>query len=242
MEVEVKLRLPDSSAHQKVLSLLSPYHKKTHHQLNTFFDGASGELSSQRAVLRLRFYENLKGNTVINNSVSRVGEYKEESKIGNECVDDPRKLARSKEEENVKCMVCLKGKAVIVNGVSRAEEDEEELDSKIGYECVDDPRKLTEVESSRVLKRAKEEFQVGEGGFIGLGGFRNERNVFEWNGVVLEVDETKYDFGTSYEIECESSEPEKVKEMIETLLKENGIDYSYSKVSKFATFCSGKLP
>ncbi|KAM3337174.1 triphosphate tunnel metalloenzyme 3 isoform X2 [Capsicum galapagoense] len=237
MEVEVKLRLPDSTAHQKVLSLLSPYHKKTHHQLNTFFDGAAGELSSQRAVLRLRFYENLKGKRVIADSLTPV---EEESKIGYESVSDPSK--RAKEEENVKCMVCIKGKAVIVNGVSRVEEDEEELDSKIGYEFVDHPRKLTEVENSRVLKRAKEEFQVGEGGFIGLGGFRNARNVFEWNGVVLEVDETKYDFGTCYEIECESSEPEKVKEMIETLLKENGIDYSYSKVSKFATFRAGKLP
>ncbi|CAN4113093.1 unnamed protein product [Withania somnifera] len=187
MEVEVKLRLPDSAAHQKVISLLSPYHTKIHHQRNTFFDG------------------------------------------------NP--------EQNVKCTVCLKGNAVIIDGVSRVEEDEGELDSKLGYECVENPRKLMEVVDSKVLKRAKEEFQVGkEGGFIGLGGFKNVRNVFEWNGVVLEVDETMYDFGTCYEIECESSEPEKVKGMIETLLKENGVDYSYSQVSKFATFRSGKLP
>ncbi|KAJ8559929.1 hypothetical protein K7X08_003987 [Anisodus acutangulus] len=154
MEVEVKLRLPDSSAHQKVLSLLSPYHTKTHHQRNAFFDGACGELRTRRAVLRLRFYENL---------------------------------------ENVKCMVCLKGKATIIDGVSRVEEDEEELDSKIGYECVANPSKLMEVvclDDSRVLRRAKEEFHVGEEGFIGLGGFKNVRNVFEWNGVELEVDET----------------------------------------------------
>lgn len=143
----------------------------------------------------------------------------------------------------MKCMVCLKGKALIIDGVSRVEEDEEELDSKIGYECVENPRKLMEVVDSRVLKRAKEEFHVGEeGGFIGLGGFKNVRNVFEWNGVVLEVDETKYDFGTCYEIECESLEPEKVKGIIETFLKDNGIDYSYSQVSKFATFRAGKLP
>ncbi|XP_060171977.1 triphosphate tunnel metalloenzyme 3 isoform X2 [Lycium barbarum] len=202
MEVEVKLRLPDSTAHQKVLSLLSPYHTKTHHQRNTFFDGACGELSTRRAVLRLRFYEN---------------------------------------SENVKCMLCLKAKAVIIDGVSRVEEDEEELDPKIGYECVSNPRQLMQVDT-RVLKRAKEEFHVGEEGFIGLGGFKNVRNVFEWNGVELEVDETMYEFGTCYEIECESLEPEKVKAMIEALLKENDIDYSYSEVSKFATFRAGKLP
>ncbi|XP_059286020.1 triphosphate tunnel metalloenzyme 3 isoform X2 [Lycium ferocissimum] len=202
MEIEVKLRLPDLAAHQKVLSLLSPYHTKTHHQRNTFFDGACGELSTRRAVLRLRFYEN---------------------------------------SENVKCMLCLKAKAVIIDGVSRVEEDEEELDPKIGYECVSNPRQLMQVDT-RVLKRAKEEFHVGEEGFIGLGGFKNVRNVFEWNGVELEVDETMYEFGTCYEIECESLEPEKVKAMIEALLKENDIDYSYSEVSKFATFRAGKLP
>ncbi|KAL3362825.1 hypothetical protein AABB24_012241 [Solanum stoloniferum] len=202
MEVEVKLRLPDSAAHQKVVSLFSSYHKKKHHQRNTFFDGAAGELSSSRAVLRLRFYEN---------------------------------------SENVKCMVCLKAKAVIIDGVSRVEEDEEELDPKIGYECVSNPRKLMEVDS-RVLKRAREEFHVGEEGFIGLGEFKNVRNVFEWCGVELEVDETMYDFGTCYEIECESLEPEKVKAMIEAFLKDNDIDYSYSQVSKFATFRAGKLP
>ncbi|KAK4369906.1 hypothetical protein RND71_009381 [Anisodus tanguticus] len=206
MEVEVKLRLPDSTAHEKVLSLLSLYHTKTHNQRNTFFDGACGELSTRRAVLRLRFYEN---------------------------------------SENVKCMMCLKGKATIIDGVSRVEEDEEELDPKIGYECVANPSKLMEavcLDYSRVLQRAKEEFQVGEEGFVGLGGFKNVRNVFEWNGVELEVDETMFDFGTCYEIECESLEPEKVKAMIETLLKDNGIDYSYSEVSKFATFRAGKLP
>jgi len=58
----------------------------------------------------------------------------------------------------------------------------------------------------------------------------------------LEVDETMYDFGTCYEIECESLEPEKVKAMIEAFLKDNDIDYSYSEVSKFATFRAGKLP
>ncbi|KAF3678061.1 Triphosphate tunel metalloenzyme 3 [Capsicum annuum] len=95
------------------------------------------------------------------------------------------------------------------------------------------------VDESRVLKRAKEEFHAGERGFVGWGGFSNVRNVFEWNGVVLEIDETMYGFGTCYEIECGSLEPEKVKEMIETLLKENGIDHSYSKVSKVVTFRAG---
>lgn len=196
----MKLRLQDSAAHQKVLSLLSPFHAQTHNQRNTFYDGAAGELSSRRAVLRLRLYEN---------------------------------------SQPPKCFICLKAKAVIIDGVSRVEEDEEEVDPNIGLQCLEDPTKLREV-NSRVARRAKEEFGVER--FVGLGGFRNVRNVYEWNEVKLEVDETLYDFGTCYEIECESAEPDKVKLMIEGFLKKNGIEYSYSQMSKFAIFGSGKLP
>lgn len=138
-----------------------------------------------------------------------------------------------------KCFVCLKAKAVIANGVSRVEEDEEEVDPVIGKGCFEDPQKLMDV-NSRVLRRVKEEFGVKS--FVGLGGFRNVRNVYEWNGVKLEVDEVKYDFGDMYEVECESLEPEKVKGMIEEFFKQNGIEYSDSVMSKFAIFRAGKLP
>ncbi|KAI6682334.1 hypothetical protein NL676_036215 [Syzygium grande] len=82
----------------------------------------------------------------------------------------------------------------------------------------------------------------GWGEFVGLGGFGNVRDVYEWKGLTLEVDETKYEFGTCYEIECESSDPQAVKKVIEEFLKDNGIEYKYSEASKFATFRSGKLP
>ncbi|KAL3824544.1 hypothetical protein ACJIZ3_020573 [Penstemon smallii] len=200
MEVEVKLRLPNKPSHQKLLSLLSPFLVTTHHQRNTFFDGSASELSSQRAVLRLRFHD---------------------------------------QTHLPKCIVCLKAKAVLANGVSRVEEDEEEVDPNIGKACLEDPMKLMEVDS-RVLRRVKEEFGVL--GFVGLGGFRNTRNVCEWNGVTLEVDEVKYDFGDLYEVECESLEPERVKGMIEKFFTENGIEYSDSVMSKFAIFRAGKLP
>ncbi|KAL0340468.1 UNVERIFIED_CONTAM: Triphosphate tunnel metalloenzyme 3 [Sesamum radiatum] len=134
---------------------------------------------------------------------------------------------------------CLKAKAVLSNGVSRVEEDEEEVDPAIGKACFEDPQKLIDVDS-RVLRRVKEEFGVK--GFVGLGGFWNVRNVCEWNGVKLEVDEVKYDFGDMYEVECESIEPERIKGMIEEYFKENGIEYSDSVMSKFAIFRAGKLP
>ena len=77
---------------------------------------------------------------------------------------------------------------------------------------------------------------------MGLGGFGNLRSVYDWKGLKLEVDETSFDFGTLYEIECESSDPERAKRLLEEFLKENEINYSYSTASKFAIFRSGKLP
>ncbi|KAI3862065.1 hypothetical protein MKW92_031444 [Papaver armeniacum] len=203
MEIELKLKLPDSTSHQKLSDLLSPFHIKTHLQENIFFDGLNSELSSKRAVLRLRFYN-----------------------------DDSL------------CVVSLKAKAVLVNGVSRVEEDEEEIDPVVGRACVLEPSKLLGIEGSRVLKRVKDEFFSvdSEKGFVCLGGFRNVRGVYEWKGLKLELDETTYDFGTSYEIECESDDPEGVKKLLEPFLMENGISYKYSEVSKFAVFRSGKLP
>ncbi|RZC61952.1 hypothetical protein C5167_023721 [Papaver somniferum] len=122
MEIELKLKLPDSTSHQKLSDLLSPFHIKTHLQENIFFDGLNSELSSKRAVLRLRFYN-----------------------------DDSL------------CVVSLKAKAVLVNGVSRVEEDEEEIDPVVGRACVLEPSKLLGIEGSRVLKRVKDEFFIEDG-------------------------------------------------------------------------------
>lgn len=43
---------------------------------------------------------------------------------------------------------------------------------------------------------------------VSMGGFRNTRKVHDWEGFMLELDETLYDFGTTWEIEVETSEPE----------------------------------
>ncbi len=37
-----------------------------------------------------------------------------------------------------------------------------------------------------------------------LGGFKNNRKVYEWKGETIELDETMYDWGTCYEIELET--------------------------------------
>ncbi|KAI5337488.1 hypothetical protein L3X38_016759 [Prunus dulcis] len=203
MEVEVKLRLSDASAHQKLTDLLSPFHVQTLIQENIFFDGSSAELSSNRAILRLRFYDGVSP-----------------------------------------CVLSLKAKPVISDGVSRVQELEEPFDPVLGRACVAEPWRLSVVDSSALLKRVREEYGVREKGlgFVCLGGFRNVRGLYEWKGLKIEVDESNYDFGTCYEVECESSNSERDKKILEKLLEENGIRVQYSEVSKFAIFRSGKLP
>ncbi|XP_050259261.1 triphosphate tunnel metalloenzyme 3-like [Quercus robur] len=115
-------------------------------------------------------------------------------------------------------VVTLKAKAVIVDVVSRIKEDEELLDPSIRRNCMAEPKKiLSSATESRVLRRVKEEFGVL--GFVGLEGFGNMRfdAVYEWKGLKLEVDESDFGFGTLYEIECESSDLEKVKKLIEEI-------------------------
>ena len=40
-----------------------------------------------------------------------------------------------------------------------------------------------------------------------LGGFRNNRKVYEWRGHTLELDETLFEWGTCYELELETVSP-----------------------------------
>ncbi|PKI48468.1 triphosphate tunnel metalloenzyme 3-like [Punica granatum] len=199
MEVEIKLKLPDSTAHQKLSELLSPFHLKTLTQENVFFDSPAAELVKNFAALRLRFYD----------------------------LDS-------------RCVISLKAKPVISGGISRVEEEEEPLDPVLARTLVAEPSRILSVNPSNVVRRVREEYGVKE--LVCLGGFRNVRSVYEWRGLTLELDETMYDFGTSYEIECETVEPERDQKLIEGLLSENGVRYTYSSMNKFAVFRTGKLP
>lgn len=57
-----------------------------------------------------------------------------------------------------------------------------------------------------------------------------------WQGLTLELDETQFDWGTVYEIECESAQPEEARSALESFLSENGCAYRYSTTTKFANF------
>ncbi|KAB2026548.1 hypothetical protein ERO13_D06G191000v2 [Gossypium hirsutum] len=200
MEVEVKLRLPNSQSHQKLSNLLSPFHTTTLIQENIFFDTPTTTLAVSNSALRLRFY-NLDSYAVLS----------------------------------------FKSKPELTQGISRVEEHEEPIDPSLARSFLTDPNGLLGLSNkSQIMEKLKGEFGVDE--LICLGGFKNVRGVYDWKGLKLEVDETVYDFGVCYEIECESKEPERDKELIEGLLMENGIDFVYSDINKFGVFLSGKLP
>ena len=57
----------------------------------------------------------------------------------------------------------------------------------------------------------------------------------------MEVDETHFDWGTVHELECETTEPDKVKVELERFLSESGIEYGDSKVTKFQNFVNQTL-
>merc|ERR1711934_912669 len=83
--------------------------------------------------------------------------------------------------------------------------------------------------------------KFGVSGLKSLGGFKNVRDVHDWKGLQVEVDETKYPWGTVYELECETNEPERIKGELEVVLRNEGISYEYSKVTKFQNFINKTL-
>ncbi|KAK9819468.1 hypothetical protein WJX74_009627 [Apatococcus lobatus] len=84
------------------------------------------------------------------------------------------------------------------------------------------------------MKKIKQEHNVGN--FKCLGGFRNIRDEYDYEGFVLELDETIFPWGTVYEIEVETEDPETLKVKLEKFLKEQKISYQYSNVTKFHNF------
>ncbi|TVU42439.1 hypothetical protein EJB05_08844, partial [Eragrostis curvula] len=211
MEVEIKLRLSDAAAHRRLSTFLKPQLRRTHIQRNLFFDAAARTLAAATAALRVRLYG----------------------------PDD---------RAPVRAVLALKRRPRLDAGVSRVEEVEEPLDPALALACADDPARLGAVDSE-IIRLVAAEYGVGGDAapFVCLGGFRNTRSVFEHKddskglGLVLELDETRFDFGTSYELECETAEPDKAKEVLERLLTDAGVPYEYSRSNKFGCFMAGKL-
>lgn len=85
----MKLRLPTKAGHDKLIGLLSDNLKTVYEQENFFFDGTQGELSGNRCVMRLRFFNTdekavltVKGKMVMSEGVGRAEENEEEVDVG----------------------------------------------------------------------------------------------------------------------------------------------------------------
>ena len=54
--MEIKLRLPNKEAHDKVAEALKDAYIETHDQENFFYEGSDKELNKAKVSLRTRFY------------------------------------------------------------------------------------------------------------------------------------------------------------------------------------------
>ncbi|KAI3648228.1 hypothetical protein MP228_006082 [Amoeboaphelidium protococcarum] len=207
MEIEVKLKLPDKAAHQRVIELLTKEAKPlgTEIQTNNFFDSEDNALQKVRNVMRIR-----------------------------------QKIKSGGSESYV---LTLKGNAVLENGVSRVEENEETLGSDVAKRLIEDPSQIAEAAStskSALLKQIIEKFD-DQSGWKKVGSFKNQRQKFQWKDYVLEVDETMFQHGTCYEIELEHVDAITAKSHLENWLTTHDIQYSYSKKNKYANMLDGTL-
>lgn len=88
LQVEVKLRLADKEAHDKLVTLLAQDQTHLYRQENLFYDGSNRELSSQRTVLRVRWFNDdekvvitVKGKMAVVDGVGRAEEHEDEVEV-----------------------------------------------------------------------------------------------------------------------------------------------------------------
>lgn len=137
-----------------------------------------------------------------------------------------------------RALITLKGKQILVDGIGRGSEVEADApDPKAARAWVAAPDGLLQADIPLVRDGVKARF--GLSSLVCLGGFTNVRQDWAWEGHKLELDETRFEWGTLYEIEVESAQPEVVRAKLEALLQERGVAYSHSTTTKFHNFITG---
>ena len=177
-QVEIKLRLADRAAHARVAEALRPAFRETHQQENFFFDGARRELSSQRCVMRCRFYNTNKRAllTVKARCLRNPTPRPLQCRAGDEHMQPLHALAvepadawqrRPMNRRYCKCyppkwpscrtqsttVLCgVQGQQVLTDGIGRGTEEEEDLDPKAARQFLTEPSRLLQLESPLVQK------------------------------------------------------------------------------------------
>lgn len=147
-----------------------------------------------------------------------------------------------------KATITVKGKQLLVDGIGRASEVEEDVEPGLvkaaRAQWLQEPGLM--VAASPLLQKLNAEWGIER--IVCLGGFSNHRTEYVWTHggegskpLTLELDATGYEWGTLYEIECETTEPEVVRDQLKAMLESQGIPYSYSATSKFANFINKTL-
>eukprot|EP00191_Tetraselmis_sp_GSL018_P003835 CAMPEP_0177599954 /NCGR_PEP_ID=MMETSP0419_2-20121207/13318_1 /TAXON_ID=582737 /ORGANISM="Tetraselmis sp., Strain GSL018" /LENGTH=251 /DNA_ID=CAMNT_0019092821 /DNA_START=242 /DNA_END=997 /DNA_ORIENTATION=- len=132
-----------------------------------------------------------------------------------------------------KAVLTVKGKMKIKDGVGRAPEVEEEVDPAEARGFLSSPEALAG-HGCKLMEDCRSNF--GFKSLVCLGGFRNLRREFDWEGHLLELDKTTYEHGTLYEVEVETENPAELQVKLEEFLRASGVSFSHSTTSKFANF------
>ena len=126
----------------------------------------------------------------------------------------------------------------IKDGIARIQELEEKIPQVQFESILKDTACLKEM--SNVMVDAARNF-VDVTKLKTKGGFSNKRTIFNYQEWCIEVDETTFPFGTSWEVEIEHTDPERTKQVMTGLFKENGIQFKPALRSKYGTFLAGSF-
>ena len=138
-----------------------------------------------------------------------------------------------------RALITLKGEQKLEGGVGRGSEHECDAPDPVpAREFLTHPARLLDVAGDPIT-RAKRDYGVSD--LVCMGGFKNVRKDFGFEGHTLELDETRFEWGTVFEIEIESATPEVVLAKVEAFLKEHSIPYEYGTTTKFANFVNKTL-
>lgn len=107
--------------------------------------------------------------------------------------------------ENSVWKAAVKSKPKLENGISKVQEREKEISDIEAMEILRDPQAVNQSEHVIVKEiKGKKEYKL-------VGSFETTRRTYHYDELKLELDETRYDFGVAYELECEHNNPEKTK-------------------------------
>lgn len=141
-----------------------------------------------------------------------------------------------------KCVATIKEKAVVVDGLMTAGEQEGPIPVTVARALIEEPAKWFDgtVAIPGFIQDLISRHKLIKLEF--LNGFETNRTVFSWEQHKLELDIVKYPFGTMYEVEVETKEPDALRPKLEALVsKATGSGWSYSKTTKLAIFKAGRL-